>query len=137
MEEKFSFFIALCPYDELKNCFDLLPNTCRMYVKCEMEQAGVRKVAIVWHNKVTVNHVIKRIPFFDQICGSKCTKEGRHLLKTKYIRWRSWMNEYQYEKLSQSLRKRSKFLNRPWLPDPKNPYKVRNFFEERLGLKKF
>lgn len=132
MTESFSFFVAICPYEDLKTCFNLLPHSVKMYVKCEMEEmAGVRKIALVWSRKVTIEHVIKKIPVLINISGSKCDAKGRHILATKYIRWRTWMRESHYEKLSQELRKRSKFLNRPWLPSKTSPSRVHNFFEER------
>ena len=129
--EKFSFFIAICKYEDLKTLFNLLPKTSKMYVKCEMESPGTRKVALCYHSKTKLDTVVKNLPFLLEVCGSKCDGHGRHVLATKYIRWREWMNSYQYEKLSEKLRKRSKFLNRPWLPAKNSPSQVKNFFIER------
>ena len=131
MSDKFSFFVAICPYEDLKVCFNLLPKCVKMYVKCEMEDPGLRKIALVWNKKVSVEHVMNLVPVLTNICGSKCDGKGRHILATKYIRWREWMKESHYEKLSNELRKRSKFLNRPWLPSKDTPTRVHNFFEER------
>ena len=134
MTEKYSFFVAIAPYEELTNIARLIPKTWKFYVKCNMEQAGTRKIVIITgSNKVSMEHVVRTIPFLIQICPST-GRDGKtkHILTTQYIRWRPWMRARDYEKLSDEVRKRTKFIDRPHMPDKENPYKVKNFFIERM-----
>ena len=127
-DSKFSFFVAIADYNDLKYIANVIPKTVKMYVKAEMETPGTRKIALAWHNKTTVDHVTKVIPCLIEICGSACYAKQRHILTTKYVAWKQWMRETDYEKLSDKVRKRCKFLNRPFMLSETNPYKVKNFF---------
>ena len=103
-----------------------------------MEDAqGTHKIAITsGTNRVTVDHICKLLPFLIKVCGSSCSSgAAKHTLMTQYVRWREWIHDWEYEKVSASVRKRTKYLNRPFHPHPTNPNKVKDFFKERHGFK--
>lgn len=131
--DKFSAFIGIIPFEDLKLQFDLIPKSWKMYVKCDMESPGTRKCVFITNNKVSIEHVANVVHLAIEIGPTYCNNgKARHILRTKYIRWRSWMKESEYLKLSEKQRQRSKFLNRPWLPSKTSESRVHNFFEERL-----
>lgn len=123
--DNFSAFIAIIPYEELKFTCDTIPKTWKMYVKSEMESPETRKCVFIVPRKISMNHFEKTVHRALQFCGTSCHDgHSRHKLRTSYIRWRQWMSESDYIKLSEIQRKRSKFLNSPWYPHPNNPNKT-------------
>ena len=125
MNSSFSAFVTIIPFEDLQLQFNLIPKTWKMYVKCEMESPGTRKCVFIIPKRISIEHAEQVIHLAIEICGTSCNNgHARHMLRTKYIRWRNWMSENDYFKLSEKLRKRSKFLNKPWTPDPHNPNRV-------------
>lgn len=128
-DSKYSAFVTICNVTELLDIFRLIPKSWHMYVKNEMEEPGTRKVVFICPNKVSLDYAEKTIWLALQICPTSCDSGyAKHMLKTRYIRWRYWMSESQYLKLSEKQRERSKFLDRKWLPA--KPNKVHNFFTD-------
>ena len=125
--DKYSAFIAIIPFEDLQLQFTLIPKSWKMYVKSEMETPGTRKCVFISPNKISIEHVLKVVHLAIEICPTSC-KDGmsRHKIYTQYIRWRNWMSESDYFKLSDAQKKRSKFLNKPWLPSKQSPSRVLN-----------
>ena len=130
-DSKYTAFVAICNFEELLDIFRLIPNSWHMYVKSEIEEPGTRKVVFICPNKVSFDYAEKTVWLALKMCPTSC-KSGyaKFMLRNKYIRWRNWMSESQYLKLSEKQRERTKFLDRKLLPSKTAPNKVHNFFTD-------
>ena len=115
--DKFSAFVTIIPFEDLQNQFNLLPRSWNFYVKSQMETPGTRKCVIITPNKISIEHAINVIHLAIEISPTSCKdNKSKQILRNQYIRWRSWMSERDYFKLSDVQKQRSKFLNHPFIP---------------------
>ena len=112
MTDRFYSFVAIVKYEDIKYIPPLLPSTYRLYVKAKMEEEGLRRIAIVnTKNKVTVDYICSLLPMLVNVCGYHFGNREKHILLTKYIRWREWMTVKEYSQLADHLKKKSKFYS--------------------------
>ena len=116
--DKFSAFVAIIPFEDIQNQFNLLPSSWNFYVKSKMEEIpGTRKCVIITPNKISIEHALNVIHLAIEVSPTSCKdSKSKNILRTQYIRWRNWMTERDYFKLSDVQKQRSKFLNRPYIP---------------------
>ena len=114
MTDSFYSFVAIVKFEDIKYIPPLLPSSYRLYVKAKMEEddPSLRRIAIVnTKRKVTVDYICSLLPMLVNVCGYQFGGREKHILLTKYIRWREWMTVKEYSQLAEHLKKKSKFYS--------------------------